>query len=101
MPLVYELDEKLNFIKKYYLMDPTITILVKFIGVKLFYLQLEFFCLQLSFFAYSSLRPLLDALSHFSQKAPTVSRKTKTLGKNAPIVSKQAKLSIVSPKTPL
>ena len=36
---------------------------------KLFYLQLELFCLQLSFFAYSSLRRLLDALSHCKQKS--------------------------------
>ena len=36
----------------------------------------SFFCLQLSFFAYSPLRPLLDALSHCKQKAPTVGKTT-------------------------
>ena len=50
-------------------------------GGKFFYLQLELFCLQLSFFAYSPLRPLLDALSHCKQKAPTVSRKLKLWAK--------------------
>ena len=29
----------------------------------------SFFCLQLSFFAYSPLRRLLDALSHYKQKS--------------------------------
>ena len=64
----------------------------KSLGGKLVYLQLELFCLQLSFFAYSPLRPLLDALSHCKQKAPTVSREAKTVSKKAPTVSKKAKI---------
>ena len=57
----------------------------------LFYLQLELFCLQLSFFAYSSLRPLLDALSHCKQKkAPIVSKEAKIVSKRAAIVSKKS-----------
>ena len=49
---------------------------------KLFYSQLGLFGLQLSFFAYSPLRPLLDALSHYEQeKAPTVSQKAKAVRK--------------------
>ena len=43
---------------------------------KSFYLQLELFCLQLSFFAYSPLRPLLDALSHWKQKSSNCKSKS-------------------------
>ena len=68
---------------------------------KLVYLQLELFCLQVSFFAYSPLRPLLDALSHCKQKAPTVSKKAKAVSKKTPTVSKKLQLSIVSKKAPL
>ena len=52
-------------------------------GGKLFDLQLELCYLQLSFFAYSRLRPLLDALSHCKQKAPTVSRKVRIVSKKS------------------
>ena len=70
-------------------------------GGKLFYLQFELFCLQLSFFAYSSLRPLLDALSHCKQKAPILSKKAKIVSKKAPTVSKELKFSAVSKEAPL
>ena len=43
---------------------------------KLFYLQLELFCLQLGFFAYSSLRCLLDTLSHCKQKSSNCKQKS-------------------------
>ena len=72
-----------------------------FLWGKLFYLQLELFCLQLSSFAYSPLRPLLDALSHCKQKAPTVSKEAKTVSKKAPTASKKPKLPTVSKKAPL
>ena len=65
---------------------------LKFSREKLFYLQLELSCLQLSFFVYSPLRPLLDALSHRKQKAPTVSKEAKTVSKKAPTVSKKTKI---------
>ena len=59
---------------------------------KLFCLQLELFCSQLSFFAYSLLRPLLDALSIVSKKAPTESKNAEIVGKRDPIVSIKAKI---------
>ena len=80
-------------------------VLMPFMGLKIggsfFYLQLELLCLQLSFFANSPLRPLLDALSHCKQKAPTVSKITKSVSKKAPIVSKKAKMATASKKAPL
>ena len=65
---------------------------VKIVRGKLFDLQLELFRLQLSFLADSPLRPLLDALSTVSKKAPTVSKKAKAASKKAPTASKRAKI---------
>ena len=48
-----------------------------------------FFTYSWSFFAYSPLRPLLDALSHCKQKAPTVSKKAKIVSKKAKNVNRK------------